>query len=393
MVGSTDSVRPVRRRANPSLFEPRERRDTEEIEFDFFDDAPTREASEREQEPRRRRLPRRPPTAPPPQQLRLAALVVGLIALVVVLVVFISSCQDDKRGTYEAYMNDVGEVTGSSDRVGRDLRASIARPGINLSDLEQELDGLRGQQAQLVERAQALDAPGPLREEQDSLVEALQLRASGLAGLAQGFAQASQSGGARATGRALAEQAKRFVASDVVYDDLFRVRSQEAMRQEGVSGVDVPTSIFLTSPELGQAGTWTALVRRLTESPEAGGLHGNQINGVVVLPGGKRLSPTEENTVEASEETGFQVLVRNSGDSLETGVEVTLRIVQSPTSITKKQTVDLIQPGQTKAVVFGDLGEVTIAEPATLRVNVAPVSQEENLGNNSAEYQVIFSFG
>jgi hypothetical protein len=377
------------------VFEPRQRRDTEEIEFDFFDDAPTREATQSErQPPRRRRLSRRPPSGgPPPQQLRLAALVIGLVILVVLLIVWISSCQSDKASAYEDYMASVGEVTSSSDRVGRDLRAAIARPGINLDDLEQALDGLRGQQAQLAVQAQELDPPGPLREEQDSLVEAMQLRVSGLAGLAQGLSQAGQGGGAKATGTALSEQAKRFVASDVVYDDLFRVRSQETMRQEGVAGVEVPTSTFLTTPELSEASTWTALVRSLTASPEAGGLHGNQIEGVLVLPGGARLSPTEENTVEASEETAFQVLVRNSGDSLETGVEVTLKILQSPDSITKTETIDLIQPGKTKNVVFGDLGEVTIAEPATLRVNVAPVQGETNTGNNSAEYRVIFSFG
>jgi hypothetical protein len=377
------------------VFEPRQRRDTDEIEFDFFDDAPTREATEGERDaPRRRRLTRRPPTGgPPPQQLRLAALVIGLVVLVVLLIVWVSSCQSDKTSAYEDYMTDVSEVTSSSDRIGRDLRAAIARPGIKLGDLEQALDGLRAQQAQLVAEAQELDPPGPLREEQDSLVETMQLRASGLAGLSQGLAQAGQDGGARATGTALAEQAKRFVASDVVYDDLFRVRSQETMREEGVAGVEVPTSSFLNTPELAEGSTWTALVQRLTASPDAGGLHGNQIEGVLVLPGGQRLSPTEENTVEASEETAFQVLVRNSGDSLETGVEVTLKIIQSPNSITKTETIDLIQPGRTKNVVFGDLGEVTIAEPATLRVNVAPVQGETNTGNNSAEYAVIFSFG
>jgi hypothetical protein len=376
------------------VFEPSQRRDTEEIEFDFFDDAPTREATEHEQQrPRRRRLPRRPPSGPPPQQLRLAGLVIGVVALVVLLIVLVSNCQGDKSASYEDYMGNVEQVTSASDRVGRDLRAAIARPGIKLDDLDQELEGLRGRQVQLVAQAQALDPPGPLREEQDSLVEAMQLRASGLAGLTQGFAQAGQTAGAQSTGRDLSEQAKRFVASDVVYDDLFRVRAQETMRQEGVSGVDVPASSFLTTPELSQASTWTALVRRLTESPTAGGLHGNQIEGVLILPGGKRLSPTEENTVQASDETAFQVLVRNSGDSLETGVQVTLRILQSPNSITKNKTIDLLQPGQTKTVVFGNLGEVTIAEPATLRVNVAPVTGEENLGNNSAEYRVIFSFG
>jgi hypothetical protein len=378
------------------VFEPRQRQDTEEIEFDFFDDAPTREAAESERQPLRRRLPRRPPSGgPPPQQLRLAALVVGLVILVVLLVVWVSSCQGDKASAYEDYLSAAADVTNSSDRIGSELRATISGPGINLSDLEQALDGLRGQQAQLVAQAQELDPPGPLREEQDSLVQAMQLRTSGLAGLALGFAQAGQQGEARATGNALAEQAKRFVASDVVYDDLFRARVEETMRQEGVSGVEVPTSSFLESPQLSEGSTWRALIRTLTASPEAGGLHGNQVEGVEVLPGRTRLSPTEDNTVEASAETAFRVLVRNSGDNLETGVEVTLKIVQSPNTITARKTIDLIEPGQTKGVIFADedLGEPTLAEPTALRVNVEPVQGEANTGNNSAEYQIIFSFG
>ena len=79
----------------------RDRRDSEEIEFDFFDDAPTREASATEDAPRgpkRRRLPRRPPgggTAPP--VVRLAALIAGAIILAVVLVLWVNGCRNDQK--------------------------------------------------------------------------------------------------------------------------------------------------------------------------------------------------------------------------------------------------------------------------------------------------------
>jgi hypothetical protein len=376
------------------VFEPEQRRDTEDIEFDFFDDAPTREASQREgAPPRRRRLPRRPTGGGlPPQQLRLAALVTGLVILVVLLIFWVSSCRDDKKGAYENYMDDVSQVTSASDRVGRDLKAAIATPGIKLADLQQKLEGLRAQQAQLVTQAEDLSPPGPLRDEQESLVEVMQLRVSGLAGLAQGFSQAGQSGGAVATGRDLAGQAQRFVASDVVYDDLFAARSRAVMQEEGVTGVDVPTSTFLDTPELAQTAAWTSLVRRLTESPKSGGLHGNQIVGVVVKPGGKRLSPTGQNEVPASNETKFLVSVRNSGDSLETGVKVTLTIVQSPKPLPQEKTIDLIQPGQTKVLTFNQPGGIAIAQESKLRVNVEPVSGETNTSNNTAEYTVIFVF-
>jgi len=374
----------------------RDRRDIEEIEFDFFDDAPTREASATEDAPRGPKRPRlrRPPgggTAPP--VLRLAALIAGAILLAVVLVLWVNGCRNDQKvDAYESYMADVSRVTGDSEQIGKDLNTLIATPGLNLQDLQDRLDGLRNQEAQVVARAEGLDPPGTLREQQESLVDALALRVSGLAGLAQAFAQITAASDATQAGRTLASQSARFVASDVVYDDFFLTPSQQILEREGITGVDVPTAAFLTTPELATASSWELVVKRLTQTP-GGGLHGNQIDGVRVLPGGTRLSPTEENTVEASERLAFEVAVRNSGDSQETQVEVTVTIQGGTEPIKRQQTIAIIDPGRTKSVVFRDLPSPPFGERTTLRVNVLPVEGEQNTGNNTAEYPVIFSFG
>jgi CARDB protein len=375
----------------------RDRRDSEEIEFDFFDDAPTREASATEDAPRgpkRRRLPRRPTGggAPPPV-LRLAALIAGAILLAVVLVLWVNGCRNDKKvDAYKSYMADVGKVTGESEQIGKQLNTLIATPGLKLQDLQDRLDGLRNQEAQVATRAEGLDPPGTLREQQESLVDALALRVSGLAGLAQAFAQITAASEATQAGKSLAEQSSRFVASDVVYDDFFRTPSQQILDREGITGVDVPDSSFLTTPELATASSWELVVKRLTQSP-GGGLHGNQIDGVRVLPGGDRLSPTEENTVEASERLAFEVAVRNSGDSQETQVEVTLTIQGGTQPLKRTQTIPIIDPGKTKSVVFRDLNPLPFGTRTTVRVNVLPVEGEQNTGNNTVEYPVIFSFG
>lgn len=375
----------------------RDRRDSEEIEFDFFDDAPTREASATEDAPRgpkRRRLPRRPPgggTAPP--VVRLAALIAGAIILAVVLVLWVNGCRNDQKvDAYKGYMADVDEVTADSEQIGKQLNTLIATPGLKLQDLQDRLDGLRNQQAQVVAQAQGLDPPGTLREQQESLVDAMALRVSGLAGLAQAFSQITAASDATQAGKSLAEQSARFVASDVVYDDFFRIPAQEILRREGITGVDVPASSFLTTPELATASSWELVVKRLTQSP-GGGLHGNQIDGVRVLPGGKQLSPTEENTVEASERLAFEVTVRNSGDSQETQVEVTLTIQGGTQPIKRTKTIPIIDPGKTKSVVFRDLGTLPFGTRTTVRVNVLPVEGEQNTSNNTVEYPVIFSFG
>jgi hypothetical protein len=375
----------------------RDRRDSEEIEFDFFDDAPTREASATEDAPRgpmRRRLPRRPTgggAAPP--VVRLAALISGAIILAVVLVLWVNGCRNDQKvDSYRSYMTDVDKVTGDSEQIGKDLNTLIATPGLKLQDIQERLDGLRNAEEQVVTQAEGLDPPGTLREQQESLIDALRLRVSGLGGLAQAFSQITAASDATQAGRSLAEQSARFVASDVLYDDFFRIPSQEILRREGITGVDVPATAFLTTPELATSSSWELVVKRLTQSPSTG-LHGNQIDGVRVLPGGKQLSPTEENTVEASERLAFEVAVRNSGDSQETQVEVTLTVQGGTQPIKRTQTIAIIDPGKTKSVVFRDLGTLPFGTRTTVRVNVLPVEGEQNTSNNTVEYPVIFSFG
>ena len=380
------------------MFE-RERSDIDSIEFDFFDDSPTRETAREDAPPkRRRRLPRRPPRGGAPI-LRLAALIAGAILLAVVLVLWVNGCRaDQKSAAYEDYMRDVGTVGGDSEQIGRDLNKLVFTSGIQMDDLQGRLEGLRQAQSQTVRRAQELDAPGPLREQHEEFVEALQLRVSGLNGLAGAFAQVGdtaddQAAGTNAAGRLLAQQSRRLVASDVVYDDSFKAPAQDVMDEQGVTGVAVPDSRFVANEDLTSPRSWNLIVERLTQPPAAGGLHGNRIAGVRALPGGKQLSPTEENTVQASDRIAFEVLVNNSGDNQETQVRVNLTIQQSPEPIRKEAQIDAINPGDTKTVVFRDLGQVSFGPRTILKVTVEPVAGEENTKNNTAEYVVIYTFG
>jgi hypothetical protein len=44
-------------------------------------------------------------------------------------------------------------------------------------------------------------------------------------------------------------------------------------------------------------------------------------------------------------------------------------------------------------VTFRNLGQVQFATRTTVKVDVAPVPEEKNTANNSAQYPVIFSLG
>ena len=375
----------------------REKTETQsDSEFEFFDESPTVESAPRKglSARRRRRLPTRPP-APPggPQVYRLGVLIAGAIVLAVILILVVQSCRSNqKQSEYEGYVDSVTEITSESDALGRQLNTQLTTPGISLEDLRGDVEGLREQQEQLLRSAEDLRPPGPLLDQQESLVETMQFRVNGLAGLARALAQVAQTSNADESGSRLATQAQRLLASDVVYADAFQEPTGRVLNEEGITEVPVPGSRFVQNPEFSSPTAWTLIVERLTQSPEAGGLHGNGIQAVRVQPGGQQLAASEDNTVEASDNLSFQVVVENSGEHQETRVPVRLVIQQDPL-ISKEQVIDLINPGQTKTVTFRDLGNVSFSTRTTLKVTVEPVAGESNTGNNTAQYAVIFTLG
>ena len=110
---------------------------------------------------------------------------------------------------------------------------------MKVADLASKLDGIAEQERQNVAAALRLDPPGKLRREERSLIEALQLRVNGIQGLADTFRNRARR---RARDAALlAAQAERLLASDVIWDDLFRGPADGEMKQRGRQRRRVPT--------------------------------------------------------------------------------------------------------------------------------------------------------
>jgi hypothetical protein len=374
----------------------REKNDPQtDIEFDFFDESPTVESTPRKKGDRpqkRRRLPKRPPTPPGgPQLYRLGVLIAGAIVLAVIFILVINNCRgDQKQAAYEDYIDDVGVVASESAELGNQLNNRLTTPGIRLEALRGDVEGLQEQQEQILRRTQELSPPGPLVEQQEALVETMQFRVNGLAGIARGLQLVAQTDDPQESGRNLGNQAQRLVASDVVYADAFRAASESVLDQQGVTNVAIPASVFVKNPEFASPSFWTQTVQRLTQGPEAGGVRGNGIAGVRVQPGGQDLVRGEDNTVEQSADLAFEVLVENSGTSQETQVNVTLIIRQDP-QIRKEMTIDVINPDETKTVRFTGFENLEFSAETTLQVQVEPVEGEANTNNNTVEYPIIFT--
>ena len=84
--------------------------------------------------------------------------------------------------------------------------------------------------------------------------------------------------------------------------------------------------------------------------------------------------------------------MENSGNSQEVQVKVTLRVEQSPRPIEKTATIDIIDAGERKTVVFRNLGQIVqFAQKTNVVVQVAAVPGEQRTQNNGATYPVIFT--
>jgi hypothetical protein len=165
----------------------------DDIEFDFFEDEPaTAEApSPRVRLPRRPVRPRRGGVGPPrgaAPLLRLLLLVAFVVFLVLVFALLIQSCASaSKHDSYTHYMDRVGKLAAQSTSNGKSLAAVLTTPALTVTQIETRLRGIADQEQQNVAAAEGLNPPGPLRDENQHLVEALELRVSGVQGLATAF--------------------------------------------------------------------------------------------------------------------------------------------------------------------------------------------------------------
>ena len=378
-----------------------------DIDFDFFEDEPpTQETSRTERLIPRRgpRGPQQPPRAPTnlTPLLRLVGLIAFAILIVVLLVLWVQSCQaTSKDKAYKNYMSKVSDVAGSSQQIGKQLSQVLLAQGVKEAKVEQQVAGLARQEQLDVQHARAITPPGSLRAEQLALIQALQFRASGLSGLASALAATANTKDATRAGTVLASQMQRLLASDVIYQDSFKAPASAELTRQGVTGTNatggplVPDSNFLQSSDLVTPTAMVTVINRIrggATTPSTGGLRGTNLVSTKVQPVGTELSTSTQTTILVRTNMSIDVTIRDSGNSQEANIPVTLTIVQAGVpNVVKKATIGFINPGETKTVSFTNFPAPNFGNPAQIKVEVQPVQGETNSNNNSADYPVIFS--
>jgi hypothetical protein len=382
--------------------------DDDDIQFDFFDEPETVEATQRRRLPRLERSgrgggderPPRPPRQPPTGLIPLARLV-GLIAIAIVVVVglvfWVSSCQGkSKHDEYASYAQKIRVIQAADKKLSQEFGAELIKEGVKVSDLETSLAQFAQQEQQEYAQAQQIRAPGPLRAIHTHLLDAIELRAKGLAGIGDTLAQAASSKGSNDTVAALTAQGNLLAASDVVWEQLYRLPATAELKRQSVTGVVIPQSAFVPNTDLVSARAFTILEQRLSGASTGGtptGKHGDGIVGVHVSPQGSDLTTSTATTIKVSADLRFVVTVENSGDFPETNVPVKLTIDAGGTPVVRTEHILAIQPTEQQTVNFDnfDLPPSAFGQKATITVTVGKVPGETNTANNTAIYTVFFT--
>jgi len=353
--------------------------------------------------PRSRRPPPGGPSADPQTLLVRRAIAIGGGLLVVVLLYLgVRGCQaSQKEQGFKDYVRDASELVAESDQQSTALFDLLENPGNSEVDFTSKVQGAKVQAEQLVDRAKKTDTPDQLKSAQSSLVETLELRRDGLDGIAREVAASGEQ--QKNANERIAAQMQFFLASDVIYSQRFLPGLLGTIEDEDLDQ-DVPVPATLTDPEtisflpdiewlrpsfvsdqLGAIGSGS-------DQPATPGLHGNGLGTVTVQPSGTQLAEGTTAQIPFTEDASFDIEIADQGDQPEADVVVSVEIAgESGEPIQLEETLDAINPGESKVVNVPLAETPPIGEQVNITVKVEPVPGEEKTDNNEATFTAIFS--
>jgi hypothetical protein len=318
--------------------------------------------------------------------------------LVLILLIFgVKGCLDSQREqAFKDYVQDVDSLARESVQEGRQLFGLLqARGGRNQAvNIENTLNGLRNQSAQLSDRAKALSPPDELQGAQRNLVESLEFRRDGLNEVADALPTALGDRDRRKGTNTVAQQMQVFLASDVIYSRRFVPMLAVQLKNQNLEGsVQIPTSQFLPNVQWIDPSFVTTRVDAVRSGrgggPAAPGLHGTGL-GTVTL-GGQAITQGGTATVKASADLSFQVQVLNQGENDETGVTVKVTLGRGSSAQSLEGRIDTIARGETKTVNIPVTKTPPTGQAVPVNVEVQPVPGENKTDNNKLAASVIFT--
>ena len=314
------------------------------------------------------------------------ALGAGLIVLVLI-VLGVRGCLNARQNrALSDYSSNVTQIVEETEQTSKQFFGKLSDPGsLSVTEFVAEVNADRSAMDSYTSRIDGLNAPGDMRNAQDSLELVYSLRSSAMGQIADEMSTALGDVGADKATEKIAKQMRVLLASDVIYSSVTRPEINGVLADNGIEGDEVPKSEFLPDGTewLEETKVSTALGSISgSTSAETPGIHGLGLISTNV--NGTELVPESTTTVEAAETPEVEVEVQNQGESTENGVTVSV----TAGGTTVQESIESIGAGETSSVIIPLTP--TPKGTVTLEVNVEPVPGETVSENNEASYTVEF---
>ena len=320
--------------------------------------------------------------------LRRGLALVGGLVILILIVLGIKGCLDARANReLSDYARNVTQIVEETQQTSEAFFGRLEEPGdLSVTDFKNEVEADRSAMDNYAARVDGLGAPGDMSKAQDNLELVYELRASAMDTIAAEVPNAFGDVGVEKAVTAIANQMRKLLASDVIYETLVRPEIDGVLEANGVDG-SVPKGSFL--PEgtqwLEESAVSSALggVTGSSTGTATAGVHGLGLVGASV--NGAALAEGVTVPVSAEETAEVEVQVQNQGDSTENGVSVSVSVDGKNTL---QETLATIAPGEISTVTIPLTP--TPKGTVTLEVEVATVPGEKVSENNVASYSVAF---
>ncbi len=338
---------------------------------------------------------------------RLAA-VLFVVAVVLFLLYFAASSiiSSRREGAYKDYFGEVREVASQSSAQGAELDSILVDP--NAGDRTERIariEQLAARADKLAKEAKAIEAPEQMVGAHAWFVTSLDYRAAGLDAVQRSLSASIEAKDQTASAEAVAQAMSRLVAADVLWADSFAVDARTILKEDEVTGVAVPDSVFVKDLESLSPKGVASMLDRLAVSPAATGdkvakvpndgkVRGGQLEGgqITIAPSGQTLALNGLTEIKGGDNITFEVPFTNQGEVqlTEVPVKITLRGEESE-PVELIGVIDRVDPGQTATAQVALDEMPNFGEVLDVDILVGPIAGEKTADNNRASLQVQFT--
>lgn len=318
--------------------------------------------------------------------------------MLVLIVIGVHSCQvSQSHSALRDYNDNVTSLVRSSNQTGDQFFKVLAN-GVNSNNAQtvvSQIDEARLTADNQLHRAKGLSTPDEVKDAQQDLVLAMQMRRDAIANVARNIQPALQSTTAASAVNTIAAEMARIYASDVLYKDYTLPGIVSALKKAGiavggVNGEPITTGQFLSDvqwllPSFVASQLKVTVPVSTSNGKAAPGVHGHALDSCSI--GGNTLSTTSAVTVPSGTSPSLSCTLTNDGQNAETNV--TVKATVSGTSVTGQGVVPQTQPGQQYTVQI-PLSSSPPAGTYELSVAIGHVPGETSFTHNSKTFPITF---